>query len=293
MSPHDEDLVSATVRRWQLTESLKQLREQAGLTIEQAVTELSQKHARWSRPKLSRIENRHQGVKPRDVEQLLDLYGADEKTRKQLLDLTQTANERGWWQAYRRHLPHDFHTLSNLEIAATALRQFETMLIPGLLQTNDYARAVISAVTPDLSRDEADRRVAARLARQQILSKDAPPEFHVILDEGILERRVGHPKTMRGQLRHLIEVADSPNVTVQILAKHIGATPGLEGPFLLLSLPEPIPDIGYTEGAGGAVYLESVEDVRRCTLRFGMLIDQALSPSKSVDLIASAADRFD
>ncbi|MCO6005518.1 helix-turn-helix domain-containing protein [Actinoallomurus purpureus] len=292
MSQHDEDLVSATVRRWQLTESLKQLREQAGMTIEQAVNELSRQHARWSRPKLSRIENRHQGVKPRDVEQLLDLYKVDEKTRKQLLDLAQTANERGWWLTYRRDLPEDFHPLFTLEIAATGVRQFETLLIPGLLQTGDYARAVVSAVTPDLSGNEIDRRVAARLARQQILSRNNPPELHIILDQGILERPIGQPKTMRGQLLRLVEASDTPNTTVQILTKDVGATAGLEGPFSILSLPEPIPDVGYTEGVGGAVYLESVEDVRRCTLRFGMLIDQALPPNKSVDLIASAAGRL-
>ncbi|GAA4619690.1 helix-turn-helix transcriptional regulator [Actinoallomurus vinaceus] len=292
MSHHNDDLVSATVRRWQLTESLKQLREQAGLTIEQAVTELSQKHARWSRPKLSRIENRHQGVKPRDVEQLLDLYEADEKTRKQLLDLTQTANERGWWLTYRRDLPQDFHPLFSLEIAATEMREFETLLIPGLLQTGDYARAVITSLEPDLNSDEIDRRVAARLARQQILSKTTPPEFHVILEEAILERPVGSTKIMRGQLRRLVEAQESPSLTVQVLPKAAGASPGLGGPFTILSLPEPIPDIGYTEGIGGSIYVESVEGVRRCTLRFGSLIHRALSPSESVDLLASAAERF-
>jgi transcriptional regulator with XRE-family HTH domain len=292
MNQSSEDFVSATVRRWQLTETLKQLREQAGLTIEQAVNELSKKHGRWSRPKLSRIENRQQGVKPRDVEQLLDLYQADAKTRDHLLTLAETANERGWWLTYRRDLPEDFHPVFNLEIAATALMQFETLLVPGLLQTADYARAVISGITPGLSDDEIDRRVAARLARQQILSKDKPPEFHVILDEVALERPIGRAQTMRGQLRRLVDACVSSSTTIQVLPKTIGASPALGGPFLILSLPEPIPDIGYTEGIGGGVYLESVEDIRRCTLRFGTLIEQALSPSESVDVIASAADRF-
>ncbi|MEV5749654.1 DUF5753 domain-containing protein [Actinoallomurus sp. NPDC052308] len=124
------------------------------------------------------------------------------------------------------------------------------------------------------------------------MSRNNPPKLHIILDQGILERPIGHPKTMRGQLLRLVEASDAPHVGVQILPKDVGATSGLEGPFSILSLPEPIPDVGYTEGVGGAVYLESVEDVRRCTLRFGMLIDQALSPSKSVDLLASAAAQF-
>lgn len=293
MSQDSDGFVSATVRRWQLTETLKRLREEKGLTIEQVVGELSAKYPRWSRPKLSRIESRRQGIKPRDIEQLLDLYETDRATRDRLLALAESANERGWWLTYRRDLPEDFHPLLSLEVAATGMRQFETLLVPGLLQTADYARAVISGITPGLSSDEVDRRVAARLARQQILSRDRPPEFHVILDEVILDRPIGRPAVMRGQLRRLAEAAESPQLTIQVLPKSIGVTCGLEGPFLTLSLPEPIPDIGYAEGVGGGVYLESVEDVRRCTLRFGMLIDQALSPSKSIKMIASAADRFD
>jgi transcriptional regulator with XRE-family HTH domain len=292
MSQDSDGFVSATVRRWQLTVTLKQLREERGLTIEQAVNELSAKYPRWSRPKLSRIESRRQGVKPRDIEQLLDLYEADPTTRDQLLALAEAANERGWWLTYRRDLPEDFHPLLSLEIAAIGMRQFETLLVPGLLQTADYARAVIRGITPGLSGDEVDRRVAARLARQQILSGDRTPEFHIVLDEMILERPIDRPQTMRGQLRRLAEAAESPDVAIQVLPKDLGASPALGGAFLILSLPEPIPDIGYTEGIGGGVYLESVEDVRRCTLRFGTLIERALSPSESADMIAVAADRF-
>src|SRR5262249_40113511 len=109
----------------------------------------------------------------------------------------------------------------------------------------------------------------------------------------ILERPIGRPQTMRTQLRHLAEAAESSEITIQVLPKSIGVTPGLEGSFSIFSLPEPIPDIGYTEGIGGGGFLDSVEDVRRCTLRFGMLIDQALPPGKSSSMIASAADRFD
>jgi transcriptional regulator with XRE-family HTH domain len=170
MGQDSDRFVSATVRRWQLTVTLKRLREEKRLTIEQAVNELSAKYPRWSRPKLSRIESRRQGVKRRDIEQLLDPYEADATTRAQLLSLAEAANERGWWLTYRRDLPEDFHPLLSLEVAAIGMRQFETLLVPGLLQTADYARAVISGITPGLSSDEVDRRVAARLARQQILS---------------------------------------------------------------------------------------------------------------------------
>ncbi|RSN70402.1 helix-turn-helix domain-containing protein [Actinomadura sp. WAC 06369] len=293
MTSDNGDAVSATVRRWQLTASLKQLREAAGLTIEQAVQRLNEGPGRWSKPKLSRIENRHQGVKLKEVEQLLDLYGADAKTRTELLELAGTVGERGWWLTYRRDLPEDFHPLFNLEVAMVARRQFETLIVPGLVQTGDYARALINGIEPGLATTEVDRRVTARLARQQILSRESPPELHIILEESILERQVGTPKTMRTQLRRLAEIQDSGNATVQVLPKKLGASPALGGPFSILTLPEPIPDIGYTEGIGGSIYLETTEAVRFCTLRFGILTELALSPDDSVNRILSAAEAYE
>jgi transcriptional regulator with XRE-family HTH domain len=286
----DSSHVSATVRRWQLTETLRQLREQAHLTHDQVIAELRKGQGKWSRPKLSRIENREQGVKSREVEQLLDVYGVnDQDLRDLLVELASTAHERGWVVDIRKNLPEDFHRLLNLEVALVARRQFETLLVPGLLQTAEYARVLITAINPGLAEDEVERRVAARITRQQILTRTSPPHLHVILDAGLLERPVGPPLVMRNQLRRLVEAADATNITIQVLPKAVGASPALEGPFSILTLPDPIPDVGYSEGPGRAVYIEDRELVRAYTLRFGILTEQSLSQPDSVKLIIDAA----
>lgn len=290
----DNNLVSATVRRWQLTETLRQLREQARLTHDQVVVELRKGQGKWSRPKLSRIENREQGVKPREVEQLLDIYGVtDQALRERLIELASTAHERGWVVDIRKNLPDDFHAFLNWEVVLVASRQFETLLVPGLLQTAEYARALITGVNPDLAQDEVERRVAARITRQQILTRTTPPHLHVILDAGLLERPVGTRLVMRNQLRRLVEATDAPNITIQVLPKSVGASPALEGPFSILTLPDPIPDVGYSEGAGRAVYIEDRDDVGAYALRFGVLTEQSLSQTDSAELIADAAKGYE
>jgi transcriptional regulator with XRE-family HTH domain len=290
----DSSHVSATVRRWQLTETLRQLREQARLTHDQVVAELRTGQGKWSRPKLSRIENREQGVKPREVEQLLDVYGVtDQALRDWLLELASTAHERGWMVDIRKNLPQDFHAFLNWEIALVARREFETLLVPGLLQTGEYARTLVTGIHPDLAEDEVERRVAARITRQQILTRTTPPHLHVILDAGVLERPVGTPLVMRNQLRRLAEATDGPNITIQVLPKSVGASPALEGPFSILTLPDPIPDVGYSEGPGRAVYIEDRDVVRAYTLCFGILTEQSLSQADSVELITDAAKGYE
>ncbi len=282
---------NATVRRWQLAASLRKLREDAGLTIDQVVAELKGT-GKWSKAKLSRVETRDQGIRPREVEQLLDLYNADPKSRPALLELAQKAHERGWWLALRRDLPSDFHPILSLETALVSMRQYETMLVPGLLQTSDYARALITGMCADETTERIERKVLARMARQQILTGPDPLDLHVLLEESILERPVGAPVVMRRQLRRLIEAAEERNITIQVVPKDAGPHAGWHGPLTILSLPEPVPDIGYVEGNGGVVYLESPEDVRRCTLKFGMLTNRAMSQDDSLALIEKAAKTF-
>jgi transcriptional regulator with XRE-family HTH domain len=290
----DSSHVSATVRRWQLTETLRQLREQARLTHDQVVAEIRTGQGKWSRPKLSRIENREQGVKPREVEQLLDVYGVtDQALRDWLVELASTAHERGWMVDIRKNLPQDFHAFLNWEVALVASRQFETLLVPGLLQTAEYARALITGINPGLAEDDVERRVAARITRQQILTRATPPHLHVILDAGLFERPVGAPLVMRNQLRRLAEATDAPHITIQVLPKSVGASPALMGPFSILTLPDPIPDVGYAEGPGRAVYIEDHDDVRAFTLRFGILTEQALTRADSVALINDAAKGYE
>ncbi len=285
-----DSLASATVQRWQLTETLRQLREQAHLTHDQVIAQLRQGQGKWSRPKLSRIENREQGVKAREVEQLLDVYGVtDQSLRGWLIELAGTAHERGWMVGIRKNVPQDFHALLNWEAALVARRQFETLLVPGLLQTAEYTRALITGIHPDFTDGEIARGVAARLARQQVLTRASPVQFHVILDAGVLERPVGTPLVMRNQLRRLAEATEAPHITIQVLPKSVGASPALEGPFSILTLPDPMPDVGYTEGSGRAAYIEDRDGVRAYTLRFGIFTDRALSPADSVQLITDAA----
>lgn len=284
---------SSAVRRWQLAETLRQLREQAQLTHDEVVAALQTGSGKWSRPKLSRIENREQGVRPVEVEQMLDLYGvSDLALRQELVELAGAPRERGWVADIRKNLPEGFHRVLDWDAALVAHRQFETLLVPGLLQTADYARALVSGIDPRLTQDEVERRVAARLTRQQVLSRANPPQLHVILDAGVLERPVKAPQVMRHQLRRLVEAAEAPHVTIQVLPKSVGASPALEGPFSILTLPEPIPDMGYAEGPGRAVYIEDRDAVRALTLRFGILTEQSLGHADSMTMIAEVAEGY-
>ncbi|WP_019854623.1 helix-turn-helix domain-containing protein [Actinopolyspora mortivallis] len=292
MEQDNGEVANSTVRRWQLTETLRQLREQAGLTIDQAVMRLKQSSGKWSTSKLSRIETREQGVRVREVEQLLDLYAVEDvQLRNWVLELAGTAHERGYWLALRKDLPEDFHSFLSVESALIALRQFETMVFPGLLQTADFVRALIHGAAPGLSEDIVERRVTARLARQRILNREKPLQYHVILDEAVLERPVGGSRVMRNQLRHLLDEATRDHVTIQILPKATGASPALDGPFSLLTLPDPIPDFGYVEGHGGGVYIEDRSSVRDCTFKFGILTERSCSQADSIALIEQALQR--
>lgn len=287
------EVVNATVRRWQLTETLRQLREQAELTIEEAADQLRTTTGKWSRSKLGRIETREQGVRVQEVEQLLDLYQVeDDQVRAWLLELAATAHERGYWHAIRKDLPEDFHDFLSVETALVALRQLETMLVPGLMQTADFTRALINGASPGLASDLVERRVLARVARQQILTRVNPLQYHVIIDEAILERPVGSSQVMRAQLVHLADRAAADNITVQVLPKARGASPAMDGPFSVLTLPEPIPDFGYAEGPGGAIYIEERTHVRTCILRWGVLTERALPQADSLDLIIQAARAY-
>jgi hypothetical protein len=254
---------------------------------------MRERHGKWSRSKLGRIETREQGVKVREVEQLLDLYEVtDTSLRAWLIDLAATAHERGYWRAIRKDLPEDFHDYLNVEAALVALRQLETMVIPGLLQTADYTRALTNGGSPGLTAEVVERRVIARMARQQVLTRPDPLRYHVIIDEAILERPVGSPTVMRGQLRRLIDDAATNHITIQILPTKVGANPAMNGPFSVLTLPEPIPDFGYAESPGGAVYIEDRDLVRACIIKWGILTERALSDANSVDLLKAAMEGY-
>jgi transcriptional regulator with XRE-family HTH domain len=290
----DIDAGGSVVRRWQLAAALKVQREQAGLTQEQAIDRLGTGPGRWSRSKLSRVENREHHVKPREVEQLLDAYGVtDPGTRNQLMQFAGGPRDQAWWDSFNKPFTDNLRTLMSLESGLVALRDFQNQLVHGLLQTGDYARALALSGNPvPFSAAELERGVAARTARQQILAKDPPPHLHFILDETILQRPVGDRIVMHDQMRKLLIATEKPNISIQVLPLDVGASPGLEGPFSLITLPDPMPDIGYTEGRAGTFFIENQDRVRDWVLRFGVLTQRALSQEDSAELITEAMKNY-
>jgi len=260
------------------------LRESARLTIEEVSEKLE-----CSASKISRMETGHVGVTPRDARDMLELYGIAEDEREALVQLAREARKKGWWHAYNEVFTGAF---VGLESEASSLRAFQALLVPGLLQTEDYTRAVIRAIRPDAGEADIEQRVAARLARQRLLTCADPPEYWAVIDEGALRRTVGGPEVMRAQLRRLGEVAALPNVTLQVVPFRAGAHSGLEGPFLILGFPEQAdPDVVYVENTSMGVYLEQYADVRRYTLMFDHLRAAALKPDDTIGLIDSIAGR--
>lgn len=276
---------SPTVRRRRLAAKLRELREAADLTIDEVGEKLE-----CSASKISRIETGHVGVTPRDVRDMLEVYGIEDDEREALVQLAREARKKGWWHAYNEVFTGAF---VGLESDASSLHTHQGLLVPGLLQTEGYMRAVIRAIRPDASEAEVNRRVTARVKRQSLLHESHPPEYWAVLDEAVLRRRVGGPEVMREQLRRLVELAALPHVTLQVVPFSAGAHAGMEGPFLILGFPEQAdPDVVYVENTTSTVYLEQPEDVHRYTLMFDHLRAAALKPDDTVDLVTEAADRL-
>jgi Domain of unknown function (DUF5753) len=222
---------------------------------------------------------------------MLDAYQVtDPDTREWVLGLSERAGERGYWLAIRHDLPEDFQQLLHVEATLLARRQLETGVVPGLLQTPDYTRALVTGGSPGLDFEMAERRVLARMARQRVLNRPKPLRYHAILDESILTRPVGTPSVMRGQLAKLVDAAESEHTTIQVLPRSVGATPAVDGSFSILTLPEPIPDFGYAECPGGAMYIEDRAHVRELLEKWGILTDHALTPAESLDVIREAGE---
>lgn len=276
---------SPTVRRRRLASELRRLREAAELTIDEVGEKLE-----CSASKISRIETGHVGVTPRDVRDMLELYPLDDDQREALVQLAREARKKGWWHAYNEVFTGSF---VGLESDASSLHTHQALLVPGLLQTEDYTRAVIRAIRPDAGEADVDRRVAARLTRQNLLTDPQPPEYWVIIDEAVLHRTVGGPEIMLAQLRRLVEAAALPNVTLQVVPFSAGAHAGMEGPFLILGFPEQAdPDVVYVENTTTGSYLEEPSDVYRYTLMFDHLRAAALKPADTVAMVEQAADRL-
>ncbi|EST38985.1 hypothetical protein N566_04560 [Streptomycetaceae bacterium MP113-05] len=248
------------VRRILLGSQLRRLREARGVTREAAGWSI-----RASESKISRMELGRVGFKARDVEDLLTLYGVTETgDREPLLDLARDANKAGWWHSYSDVLPGWFQTYVGLEGAASHINTYEVQYVHGLLQTEEYARAVVTSGRTGLPDEEVERRVALRMERQRLLLGDSPPQFVCVLDESALRRPFGSTAVMERQLEHLAELSERDNVTLRIFPLGAGAYSAESGAFTLLRFPESdLSDIVYIEQLTSALYLDKADEVER------------------------------
>jgi transcriptional regulator with XRE-family HTH domain len=277
------------VRRRKLGAELRALRSSAGLTSGEAARLVG-----WHQSKVSRIETGTSGVKPADVRLLLDAYGvADSQLRELLLVLAGAEDSDGrhhWWHAYRGVLPPTYRDFISLESQAGAMRTLETTVVPGLLQTPEYARAVTRAAVEGLPEDRLDTLVEVRLARQDVLRADPPLELSAVLDEAVLRREVGGPGVMARQLERLVEAARLPQVRLQVLPFAAGAHIGVTGPFVIFSFSSTSDlDVVVLDHLTSSLYLERKEDLQAYTEAFNALQIHALSPEDSLDFIAGTA----
>ncbi|MFF5774842.1 helix-turn-helix domain-containing protein [Streptomyces californicus] len=272
----------SVVRRILLGSQLRRLRESRGVTREAAGYSI-----RASESKISRMELGRVSFKARDVEDLLTLYGVtDDAERDSLLGLAREANVAGWWHSYGDVLPGWFQTYVGLEGAASLIRIFEVQFVHGLLQTEAYAHAVVSRGMRGASPAEIDRRVALRLERQKALVSERAPAFHAVLDEAALRRPYGEREVMRAQLRHLIDMSERPNITLQVIPFSHGGHAGESGSFTMLRFPESdLSDIVYLEQLTSALYLDKPEEVAQYEKAMATLAQDSPGTDESRDLL--------
>lgn len=277
---------SPTLRARRLALELTRRREAAGLSREEVTRRLE-----WANSTLFRIETGRTRPQPRSVRELLDLYGVTDAEKEGLIQLARDARQPGWWHSFRDVLTNPYEVFIGLEAEAAVIRTFEPLMVPGLLQTADYARAMIRGGPQELDSDEIERRVQVRMARQEILTRPDRPRLWAVLDEAVLRRVVGSDAIMRKQLAYLVEMAEQGRTTIQVVPFSAGAHAGTTGPFVILGFTEPTdPDVVYLETIPEGVYLEDANDVGRFMLAFDRLLAAALHPDDSVSLIQRVAD---
>src|SRR5712691_3411501 len=285
-APADGALVGArtgpTALRIALGAQLRRLREARNLTTGEAAEAIRATHS-----KISRLERGRSGARQRDVADLLSLYGVtDEAEREELLMLARQAGAPGWWQQYSDVLPKWFELYIGLEKAASIIRAYEVQFVHGLMQTEDYARAVILIANARASAEEIARRVSVRMRRQQLLTQPGAPALWAVLDEAALRRPPDGPKVMRAQLEHLLQITDLPNVTLQIVPFDVGPHAAAGGPFTILRFPEPdLPDLVYLEQLNSALYLDQPDDVIDYVTVMDQLCIQAKTGTASKDML--------
>ncbi|GAB1643656.1 helix-turn-helix domain-containing protein [Krasilnikovia sp. MM14-A1259] len=271
-----------TVLRILLGAQLRRLREGRGISREDAGYEI-----RASGSKISRMELGRVSFKERDVADLLTMYGVtDTKERDALLGLARQANNPGWWHHYSDVLPNWFQAYLGLEAAASLIRTYEIQFVPGLLQTPEYARAVILLGHAGASTAEIDRRVALRNQRQQILTRSNPPQLWAVIDEAVLRRPIGGVEVMRRQIEALIEASKLSSVRLQILPFHAGGHAAAGGPFAILRFPEPeLPDVVYVEQLTSGIYLDKRDDVDHYAMAMERVCIDAEPPGHTPEIL--------
>lgn len=270
---------SPTVRRRELGALLRALRTEKGWTAEQVADRLL-----VSSSKVSRFETGQRGVSARDIRHLCDLYEVDGEQRQRLIELASEGKQRAWWQP----LGLPYSTYVGLEAEATSISDYGLGIMPGLLQTPDYARAVVRAAVPRWVPDVVDQRVEGRMARQQLLFSDHAPHFEAVVDESVLHRVVGSPAVMQAQLERLLELSDLPAVTLRVIPYGAGALPAGNNKFIILGFDLPaISDVVFIEGLTGDLYLEDPDDVEVYNTTFRTLVHLAASPHATREIIAA------
>jgi transcriptional regulator with XRE-family HTH domain len=277
---------SPTLRRRELGARLRRLRTDRGMTVEQVAEQLL-----CSPSKVSRMETGQRGATQRDVRDLCVIYNVTDPAQvDHLMDLVKEGKQQGWWQSHELDY---FATYVDLEQASTTLSYYQSTIVPGLLQTVEYARAMYAAGLPaEITPERADELIEVRLRRQQVLNREPPLQLRAVFDEAVLRRVVGGPEVMGAQLHHLNEAANMPNVTLQVIPYGAGAHPAMDNMFTILEFDAGAPAVVYVEGLMGWMYIEREHEVTRYVQVFEHLRKLALNPQETIELLSEIGSQY-
>ncbi|MEU5093936.1 helix-turn-helix transcriptional regulator [Streptomyces sp. NPDC020996] len=279
--------VNPTVRRRRLGQELRRLRELKGMTAEEVAERLL-----VSQSKISRLENGRRSISQRDVRDLCGVYEVeDHRIVDSLMQMAKDSRQQGWWHSFG-DIPYSVYI--GLETDAASLRVYDPQVVPGLLQTRQYAESLIAGALPETAAADIDKRVQVRMRRQdRITAPENPLRLWTVMDEAALRRVVGNRSLMRDQLEHLVEQSQLPHVTVQVIPFEMGAHPGLNGQYAILEFPDAADSsVVYIEGVTSDLYLEKANDVQKYSVMYEHLRAQALNPDQSRQFIADIAKEY-
>jgi transcriptional regulator with XRE-family HTH domain len=283
----DHRVGNSAIKRRRLAATLRRLREDAGRTLDEVSDQMG-----LAQSTMSRIETARAGARPAIVRGLLTLYGVHGDEAEVIVQIAKDATRHGWWYSYRDVIPDWLQTFVGFEAEASLIQTYEPQLVPDLLQTEEYARAILGAAWRKLPPAEVDRRVQARLNRQEILTRRRPPEFHVVLSEAVLRCQVGSPAVFAGQMARLVEAVDDRKVSIQVLPFAAGPVASERGPYVVLDFPDPEdPPVGYLEHVVGGLLVEDPAQIQECRAAFGHQCAAALSERESRKLISELAQQ--